>query len=101
MADGYLTIGAFSRRVGVSIELLRAWERRYGIPSPIRAESLNRLYADTDVQLVAGMRRALARGLPRIEAARVAASKPGLSASSIDGGAELDLIRIRLRDALT
>src|SRR3954453_13636546 len=101
MADGYLKIGAFSRRVGVSIELLRAWERRYGIPSPIRAESGRRLYAYTDVQLVAGMRRALARGLPAAEAARVAASKPVSSPSSIDGGGELGAVRTRLQDALT
>src|SRR3954453_17064837 len=101
MADGYLKIGAFSRRVGVSIELLRAWERRYGIPSPIRAEGGRRLYADTDVHLVAGLRRALARGLPAAEAARVAASKPVSSPGSIDGGGELGAVRDRLRDALT
>src|SRR3954452_24694012 len=101
MADGYLTIGVLTLRVGVSIELLRAWERRYGIPSPIRAESGRRLYADTDVQLVAGMRPALARGLPAAEAARVAASKPVSSPGSIDGGGELGAVRTRLRDALT
>jgi len=101
MADGYLTISAFSRRVGVSTDLLRAWERRYGIPRPIRAESGRRLYADTDVQLVAGMRRALARGLPAAEAARVAASRPVTSPGPINGGGELGAVRIRLRDALT
>ena len=47
VADGYLTIGPFNRRVGVSIDLLRAWERRYGIPRPRRAQNGHRLYTDT------------------------------------------------------
>jgi MerR family transcriptional regulator, light-induced transcriptional regulator len=99
--DGYLTIGPFSRRVGVSIDLLRAWERRYGIPRPTRAEGGHRLYADTDVQLVAAMRRGLARGLPAAEAARLAATGPTASPAPGSGGGELGAVRARLRDALT
>jgi MerR family transcriptional regulator, light-induced transcriptional regulator len=107
MGDGYLTIGPFSRRVGVGIELLRAWERRYGIPRPIRAESGRRLYADADVQLIAAMRRAMERGLPAAEAARIAASTPAAASTpmtppgSLNGGVELSAVRMRLRDALT
>ena len=33
-----LRIGELSRRVGVSPELLRAWERRYGLLEPARTE---------------------------------------------------------------
>jgi MerR family transcriptional regulator, light-induced transcriptional regulator len=105
--DRYLTIGAFSRRVGVSIDLLRAWERRYGIPRPIRAESGRRLYADADVQLVTTMRHAMERGLPAAEAARFAASTPAAASTptttpgSVNGGGELSAVRTRLRDALT
>jgi len=39
-------IGELSRRVGVSPGTLRAWERRYGVLSPIRTESGYRLYSD-------------------------------------------------------
>ena len=41
-----LRIGELSRRVGVSTELLRAWERRYGLLSPTRTAGGFRLYGD-------------------------------------------------------
>ena len=100
MADGYLPIGPFSRRVGVSADLLRAWERRYGIPRPLRTTNGRRLYNRDDAALVAAMRRGLARGLPAAEAARVAASAPPAPPSP-DGDGELRGLRTRLRDALT
>jgi DNA-binding transcriptional MerR regulator len=37
-STGQIRIGELSRRVGVSAELLRAWERRYGLLSPSRTE---------------------------------------------------------------
>jgi DNA-binding transcriptional MerR regulator len=101
VADGYLTIGPFSRRVGVSTDLLRAWERRYGIPSPRRARNGHRLYSDTDVRLVTAMRRALTQGLPAAEAARLAASTPPTPPAAVNGGGELAAVRTRLGDALT
>jgi MerR family transcriptional regulator, light-induced transcriptional regulator len=101
VADGYLAIGLFSRRVGVSVDLLRAWERRYGIPQPARTANGRRLYSDSDVRLVTAMRHAVARGIPAGEAARLAAATPPRTAVSIDGGGELSALRARLRDALT
>ena len=41
---GYVRIGELSRRSGVSTELLRAWERRYGLLRPTRSEGGFRLY---------------------------------------------------------
>jgi DNA-binding transcriptional MerR regulator len=101
--DGYLTIGAFSRRVGVNVELLRAWERRYGIPRPQRAVNGRRLYTEADVQLVNAMRGAVARGLPAAEAARLAAASNSVAEGARDsnGGGELSALGVRLRDALT
>jgi MerR family transcriptional regulator, light-induced transcriptional regulator len=101
MDDAYLTIGPFSRRVGVSVDLLRAWERRYGIPRPVRTANGRRLYADADVDLVTAMRRRLARGMPAAEAARLAASAPVRADPATDGAGELGALRSRLRDALT
>src|SRR5215217_6942969 len=66
--DPYLTIGEFSRRVGVSIDLLRAWERRYGVPRPVRTANGRRLYTREDELLVHAMRQALDRGIPAAEA---------------------------------
>jgi DNA-binding transcriptional MerR regulator len=65
-------IGEFARRVGVSPELLRAWEQRYGLLQPVRSAGGFRLYTEEDADRVARMRRALADGLSAAEAARVA-----------------------------
>src|SRR3954451_196208 len=76
MADTYQQIGPFSRTVGVSADVLRAWERRYGLPRPRRSSDGRRLYGPADVRFVNAMRHALERGLPASEAARVAADDP-------------------------
>ena len=69
---GALRIGEFARRVKVSPELLRAWERRYGLLQPTRTEGGFRLYSAEDADRVARMKRALAEGLSAAEAARQA-----------------------------
>jgi DNA-binding transcriptional MerR regulator len=99
MPDTLVRIGDFSRRVGVSVDLLRAWERRYGVPRPLRTGSGVRLYGARDERLVRVMRRALAAGVPAAEAARLAAHGNGESPQAESGG-ELDALRNRLRDAL-
>jgi DNA-binding transcriptional MerR regulator len=66
---GALRIGEFARRVGVSAELLRAWERRYGLLKPVRSAGGFRLYTDEDAERVARMKRALDSGLSAAEAA--------------------------------
>jgi DNA-binding transcriptional MerR regulator len=65
-------IGEFARRVGVTPELLRAWEQRYGLLQPVRTSGGFRLYSEEDAERVARMRRALDEGLSAAEAARVA-----------------------------
>jgi MerR family transcriptional regulator, light-induced transcriptional regulator len=42
-------IGVVARRTGVSLHVLRAWERRYGVVEPVRTEGGQRLYSDADV----------------------------------------------------
>jgi methanogenic corrinoid protein MtbC1 len=70
--DGRLRIGELSRRVGVSPELLRAWETRYGLVDPERTQGGLRLYSGEDERRVREMRRQIAAGLSAAEAARVA-----------------------------
>ena len=65
-------IGELSRRVGVSTELLRAWERRYQLLHPARSPKGYRLYTTLDELRVRAMQDQLARGLSAAEAARVA-----------------------------
>jgi MerR family transcriptional regulator, light-induced transcriptional regulator len=67
-----LRIGELSRRVGVSPELLRAWETRYGLLRPERTQGGLRLFSEEDERRVHLMRRHIASGLSASEAARLA-----------------------------
>src|SRR4051794_21031804 len=76
--SGLLRIGELSRRVGVSPELLRAWEKRYGLLSPSRTTGGLRLYSALDETRIMRMRELLASGLSAAEAARLAReAQPG------------------------
>jgi DNA-binding transcriptional MerR regulator/methylmalonyl-CoA mutase cobalamin-binding subunit len=68
-----LRIGELSRRSGVSPELLRAWERRYGLLRPTRSAGGLRLYSNDDLERVRAMQRHLASGVAAAEAATLAA----------------------------
>jgi MerR family transcriptional regulator, light-induced transcriptional regulator len=70
--SGLLRIGELSRRVGVTPELLRAWEKRYGLLSPSRTAGGLRLYSARDEFRIGRMRELLASGLSAAEAARLA-----------------------------
>ena len=70
--SGHLRIGELSRRTGVSVELLRAWERRYGLLAPSRTAGGFRLYDDADEQRVRRMLHHLDTGVSASEAARIA-----------------------------
>ena len=74
MSETLLRIGEVSRRTGVSPELLRAWERRYGLLRPTRSSGGLRLYSSADVERVQRMRRHLDDGLAAAEAAALAAA---------------------------
>jgi MerR family transcriptional regulator, light-induced transcriptional regulator len=69
---GLLRIGELSRRSGVSPELLRAWERRYGLFRPTRSAGGLRLYSSDDLGRVQAMQQHLAAGLAAAEAAALA-----------------------------
>jgi DNA-binding transcriptional MerR regulator len=94
-SDGVLRIGELSKRSGVSAELLRAWERRYGLLRPVRSAGGLRLYAPADIERVGVMRRHLAEGVAAAEAAALA-----LRAGAGDGAARLALRPEAVRDDL-
>jgi DNA-binding transcriptional MerR regulator len=73
---GLLRIGELSRRAGVSPELLRAWERRYGLLRPTRTPGGLRLYSPEDLVRVQEMQRHLADGLAAAQAATLASRAP-------------------------
>ena len=83
-SEALLRIGELSRRTGVKPDLLRAWERRYGLLAPQRTSGGFRLYPLTDVERIEAMQSHLARGLSAAEAARLAKEQdePGQAAGS-------------------
>ena len=96
---GHVRIGELSRRSGVSPELLRAWEHRYGLLQPTRSDGGFRLYTPDDERRIAVMRAHLERGLSAAEAARVTLEEdraPGDRAAM----PALDRHAAELRDAL-
>ncbi len=87
MSIGSFRIGEFARRVDVNPDLLRAWERRYGLLQPVRSPGGFRLYSEDDAERVARMRRALDEGLSAAEAARAALDRGLRSAGLLEDGA--------------
>lgn len=84
--SAHLRIGALSKRVGVSPELLRAWERRYGLLQPSRSAGGFRLYSGADEARVQSMQRHLGAGLSASEAARLAVAGADRSAAEPAAG---------------
>lgn len=72
MDEPHLRIGALSERVGVSPELLRAWEQRYGLLDPVRSDGGFRLYSAADERRVRAMKGHLAAGISAAQAAQLA-----------------------------
>lgn len=75
--SGFLRIGELARRTGVTVELLRAWEKRYGLLSPKRTSGGFRLYDAGDEHRVRRMRDLISSGLSAGEAAKVALAGAG------------------------
>lgn len=75
-SPGLLRIGELSRRHDVSPDLLRVWERRYGLLKPERSAGGFRLYTAEDDERVRAMRRNLAQGYSAAVAARMALEAP-------------------------
>src|SRR5215210_3159464 len=93
-----LRIGELARRTGVSPDLLRAWERRYGLLRPERSDGGLRLYSTADVERVKAMQHHLAGGLAAAEAARLAGSAGDDEAAALVLAP--DLVRADLAAAL-
>ena len=71
------TIRQAAARSGVSVPLLRAWERRYGIVEPARTASGYRLYDDAALDRLRTMRRLVSAGwTPSTAASAILAGDP-------------------------
>jgi DNA-binding transcriptional MerR regulator len=71
LGPGYLRIGELAKRTGVSPELLRAWEQRYGLLQPTRTAGGFRLYGAGDEARIRRMQGLVSGGLAAAQAARL------------------------------
>jgi MerR family transcriptional regulator, light-induced transcriptional regulator len=99
----WMPIGELSRRVGVSSDLLRKWERRYGILRPGRTSGNRRLYSKVDEARVRLMLEHVREGVPAAQAAELAIGARFRVAAGTAPAEMLDQVtaaRRRILDAL-
>jgi len=58
-----LNIGAVERETGLSKDVLRMWERRYGFPDPLRDDNAERLYPPEQVAKLRAIKRLMDTGM--------------------------------------
>ena len=69
MSERTYRIHVAAERSGVRVELIRAWERRYGVVTPRRTPSGYRVYTDRDVALLRRLKQLTEQGVAISEAA--------------------------------
>jgi len=92
VSEVLFSIGEASRRTGVSVDVIRAWERRYGLLEPTRSAANFRLYSPQDIGRLRLMRLYTEQNMPRWRAAelvqRVVSTafdqNPGVPASDVE-----------------
>jgi DNA-binding transcriptional MerR regulator len=92
-------IAEASRLTGVAPPVLRAWEARYGVPTPKRTRAGYRVFDAEDVALTTAMRDLVSRGVAPAEAARLARTARARGEPDHEARA-LEAARLRLRVAL-
>ena len=99
MKEIQFTIAAVERDLGLSKDVLRVWERRYGFPAPNRDPHGERLYPASQVLRLGLIKRLMDQGhrpgrlisTPVHELEALAAASHGVKAAHGDGGShELD-----------
>jgi methylmalonyl-CoA mutase cobalamin-binding subunit len=75
-------IQVVTRRTGLSADVIRSWERRYGVVAPVRTPTGRRLYSDADVERLLLLERATLAGY----AIRRAAALPPETLAAIASG---------------
>jgi DNA-binding transcriptional MerR regulator len=68
---GKYRIQTVAEMTGIPAATLRAWERRYGIPTPERSSSSYRLFSDHDVAAIRKLKELCDDGMSPAEAARL------------------------------
>jgi MerR family transcriptional regulator, light-induced transcriptional regulator len=105
------TIGEAAARSGVSVPLLRAWERRYGVVAPQRTAAGYRLYDDEAVARLRAVRSLVASGWAARQAAEhvaglapealalITSTAPGEAGTQAPGRSATEALLSRFVDA--
>ncbi|WP_305043938.1 MerR family transcriptional regulator [Geoalkalibacter sp.] len=105
----YFKIGEVSRITGIKPHVLRYWEAEFGVFSPVKSRSRQRLYQRKDIELVLRLKQLLynegftiagARKKLKEERPEAAQAPLPLFDSTPDLLSEIRLDLIRLRDSL-
>ena len=99
----WMPIGELSRRLGVSTDLLRKWERRYAVLKPGRTIGNQRLYSHLDEARARVMLRHVRDGVPAAQAAELAIAtrfRIATSATSKTTIDQLSVARVEMKAAL-
>lgn len=91
-------IQVVTRRTGLSADVIRTWEKRYGVVAPVRTPTGRRLYADADIERLRLLGRATLAGysirraaaLPPATLATIARDGAGRDARSDDAPVDAD-----------
>src|SRR5438067_12610915 len=81
-------IQVVTRRTGLSADVIRVWEKRYGVVVPVRTPTGRRLYSDADIERL----RLLSRATLAAYSIRRAVALPSatLTAVAREGAASTD-----------
>lgn len=101
-------IGTVSRLTGLSADVVRVWERRYGAIKPQRSEGGSRLYSDADIARLRKLRQAVEQGhaigqvakLPETELDGLSPRGRTIFAVSDDVADPYEVTRVRFLDAI-
>jgi MerR family transcriptional regulator, light-induced transcriptional regulator len=79
-------IQAVAQRAGITTQLVRAWERRYGLVKPQRTDAKYRVYSDDDVAILKGAKLLVDEGLRIAEVARLPRERLRRASLRLSGG---------------
>ncbi len=80
------TIKQAAARTGLSVPIIRVWERRYGVVQPSRTPAGYRLYDDESIARLAAMRRLVAKEGWQPSQAAQRVLEPGADLGALSGG---------------
>ncbi len=112
-SDSYSTtpkyrIGTVSRLTGLSADVVRVWERRYGAIRPRRSDGGSRLYSDEDITRLRRLRQAVELGhaigqvarLPEAELHKLSARQRAMVSTGLNESDPYALTRERFINAV-